>query len=104
MKTLYQSRFFTSFQSDRGRCFYVDFGQKKVKMSFCQLLSLRQKVLNINMESHFNNPHHHGFEIVMLCNKEHLFAFSTLEIIDLRELIKNTLTTLEINSILVSSV
>lgn len=104
MRTLYKSRFFTSFQSDRGRCFYVDFGYKKVKMSFCQLLALRQKVLNIDIESHFENPQHHGFEILMLCNKEHLFVFSTLEIISLRDLIKNTFTILEINSSLVSPV
>ena len=104
MKTLYKSRFFTSFQNDGNRCFYVDFGQKKVMLTFCQLLALRQRVLNIDLESHFKDPHHHGFEILMLCNKEHLFIFSTLEIIDLKDLIINTFTTLEINSILVSPV
>lgn len=66
------------------------------------MLSLRQRVLSIDIESHFNEPSHPGFEIVMLCNKEHLFVFSTLEILDLRELIKNTFTTLEINSIIAS--
>lgn len=101
MKTLDQSRFFKSYQCDRDRCFYIDFNHKTVKMSFCQLLSLRQKLINVDLETHFNGRNLHGMEILMLCNNEHLFIFNTLEILDLKELIKKTFTTLEINSMIV---
>ncbi|MFN4762314.1 hypothetical protein ACKGJN_04250 [Gillisia sp. Q332] len=70
-------------------------------MSFCQLLSLRQKLINIDLETHFNDRNLHGMEVLMLCNKEHLFIFNTLEILDLKELLNNTFTTLEINSMIV---
>ncbi len=69
-------------------------------MSFCQLLSLRQKLINIDLETHFNGENLHGMEILMLCNKEHLFIFNTLEILDLKKLLKNTFTALEINSMI----
>ncbi len=101
MRLLDQSRFFKSYQSDGSRCFYVDFNHKTVKMSFCQLLSLRQKLINIDLETHFNGRNLHGMEILMLCNKEHLFIFNTLEILDLKELLNKTFTTLEINSMIV---
>lgn len=69
-------------------------------MSFCQLLSLRQKLINIDLETHFNGQNLHGMEILLLCNKEHLFIFNTLEILDLKELLSKTFTSLEINSLI----
>ncbi len=59
-------------------------------MSLCQLLSLRQKVLSISIESHFDSDlNKHGFEVLLLCNKEHLFILNTLEILDLKKLVDN---------------
>ncbi|CAM4066834.1 hypothetical protein [Gillisia limnaea] len=100
MRILDQSRFFSSYQCDGSRCFYIDFNHKTVKMSFCQLLSFRQKLLNIDLDSHFNGENSQGIEILMLCNKEHLFIFNTLEILDLKKLLNNTFTALEINSMI----
>jgi len=57
-------------------------------MSLCQLLALRHKVMNIAIEDHFDSDlNAHGFEVLMLCNKEHLFVLNTLEILDLKNLI-----------------
>ncbi|MDT0643441.1 hypothetical protein RM553_11420 [Zunongwangia sp. F363] len=100
MKRLFSSQYFTSYQCDKGRCFYVDFNHKIVKLSFCQLLAFRQQVKNINPESHFNGKNKHGLEILMLCNREHLFILNTMEVLDLQELVHGTFGMLELNSIL----
>ncbi|MEH6680652.1 MAG: hypothetical protein V7724_08905 [Sediminicola sp.] len=90
MTVVHKSKFHTLYQSDRDRCFHIDFGPKIVKLSFCQLLALRQKILSISIEDHYSSDlNKHGFEILMLCNKEHLFLLNTYEILDLRQLISN---------------
>lgn len=98
MKALHQSQFFTSYQSDSGRCFYFDLGQKIIKLSFCQLLALRYRVNKVDLDSHFNGQNPHGLEFISLCNREHLFIFNTLETADLKELIHGTFAMLELNS------
>ena len=100
MTVLYQSQYFAAYQCDAKRCFFIDFGHKQVKLSLCQLLSLRQKVLKIDLESHFDeelNPH--GIEIISLCNREHLFVMDTLQIVDLKQLLKASFGILELNSL-----
>ncbi|MCM4166828.1 hypothetical protein DHD08_03935 [Arenibacter sp. H213] len=99
MSTVCQSKFYTLFQSDVDRCFYIDFGQKVVKLTFCQLLALRQKVNSISIEAHFDaDLNKHGFEILVLCNKEHLFLLNTLEILDLKHLVCHGFARLGISS------
>ncbi len=97
MHLLYQTQFFSSYQCDRQRCFYVDFGHKKVRLDFCQLLSLRHRLNRIRIEAHLEG-NHPGLEILCLCNKAHLFVFNTTEILELMDLIKGTLGILELNS------
>ncbi|MHA7829580.1 MAG: hypothetical protein ACX93O_00670 [Flagellimonas sp.] len=88
MNVIFQSTYYTLYQAADERCFYIDFGQKIVRMSLCQLLALRHKVMNIAIEDHFDSDlNAHGFEVLMLCNKEHLFVLNTLEILDLKNLI-----------------
>ncbi|CAM4296882.1 hypothetical protein ZORO111903_12180 [Zobellia roscoffensis] len=97
MERIYSTQYYTFFQSDKERCFYIDLVQKVVRLSFCQLLALRQKVWSINIENHFDddfNPH--GLEILSLCNKEHLFVLNTLEVLDLKELLTGSLFLLDI--------
>lgn len=84
-----QSTYYTLYQSVEERCFYIDFGPKTVCLSLCQLLSLRHKVLSIPIEPHFDNAlNKHGFEPLLLCNKAHLFLLTTLEILDLKQLVE----------------
>jgi len=91
MSPVYQTKFYTLFQSDTDRCFYIDFGQKIVKLSFCQLLGLRYKINSISIEDHFDSDlNKHGFEILMLCNKDHLFLLNTLEVLDLKQLLSHS--------------
>lgn len=104
MNLLYKSYYFASYQCDRSRCFYIDFGHKEVRFTFCQLLSLRQKVQKIDLDSHFNRElNFHGMEILSLCNREHLFILDTLQVIDLKQLLKATFGMLELNSLVAHS-
>ena len=52
MNVIFKSTYYTLYQAVDQRCFYLDFGQKIVRMSLCQLLSLRHKVMNIDIENH----------------------------------------------------
>ncbi len=100
MNLLYKSYYFASYQCDQSRSFCIDFGHKQVKLSFCQLLAIRQKVQAIDVSSHFDKDlNYSGIEILTLCNREHLFVFDTLQIIDLQRLIRATFGVLEINSL-----
>ena len=100
MNLLYKSSYFSSYQCDQGRCFYIDFGHKQVKLTFCQLLSFRHKILRVDLAAHFDkNQNFAGIEIISLCNREHLFLFDTLQILDLKELIKTSFGVLELNSL-----
>jgi hypothetical protein len=100
MNLLYKSYYFASYQCDQSRSFYIDFGHKQVKLSFCQLLAIRQKVQAIDVSSHFEKDlNYSGIEILTLCNREHLFVFDTLQVIDLQRLLRATFGVLEINSL-----
>lgn len=100
MDLLYKSYYYSSYQCDNKRCFFVDFGEKPVKLSFCQLLALRQKVNSIDLNSHFQSDENfHGIEILTLCNREHIIILNTLEVIDLKQLIKATFGMLELNAL-----
>ena len=99
MNVIVQSTYYTLYQAADERCFYLDFGQKIVRMSLCQLLSLRHKVMSINIESHFDSDvNAQGFEVLMLCNKEHLFILNTLEVLDLKKLVSNSFVSLGLSA------
>jgi len=99
MNVIVQSTYYTLYQAADERCFYLDFGQKIVRMSLCQLLSLRHKVMSINIESHFDSDlNAHGFVVLMLCNKEHLFILNTLEVLDLKKLVSNSFVSLGLSA------
>ena len=99
MNVIVQATYYTLYQAADKRCFYLDFGQKIVRMSLCQLLSLRHKVMSINIESHFDSDlNAHGFEVLMLCNKEHLFILNTLEVLDLKKLVSNSFVSLGLSA------
>ncbi|MDF0715145.1 hypothetical protein PY092_03195 [Muricauda sp. 334s03] len=90
MNVVFKSTYYTLYQSTAERRYYIDFGQKMVRISLCELLSLRHKIMSISIEDHFDSDlNSHGFEVLMLCNKEHLFILNTLEVLDLKTLIDN---------------
>lgn len=104
MRVLHQSKNFTSFQCDKTRAFYLDFGHKTIKLSFCQFLAFRQQVKNIDLDAHFSGKNLHGMEILVLCNRSHIFIFNTIECIALKELVQGSFAMLELNSLLTTPV
>lgn len=104
MKVVFQSKFYTLYQSDKEKCHYLDMNQKTIKLSFCQFLALRTKVRNISIEEHFDSDlNKHGFEVLMLCNKEHLFVLNTVELLDLKSLVEYSLISLDVDHIVTTS-
>lgn len=105
MNLLYTSHFFASYQCDSTRCFRLDFGQQSYRLSFCQLLALRQKVKAIDLDAHFDSSRNsQGIEIITLCNRQHILILDTLEVIDLKDLLKATFGVMELNAIVAPSI
>ena len=95
MNVIAASTYYTLYQSVKERSFHVDFGQKMVRMSLCQLLALRYKVMSIPIENHFDGDmNKHGFEVLLLCNKEHLFLLNTYELLDLKQFVERSFVAL----------
>lgn len=99
MNLLYESTYFRSYQCDTQRCFFLVYGEKVLKLSFCQLLAFRTKVNSIDLDAHFNGSNTHGIEILSLCNREHLLILDTYQVIDLKELLKATFGIFELNTL-----
>lgn len=99
MNLVYESTYFKSYQCDTQRCFFLVYGEKVLKLSCCQLLAFRTKVNNIDLHSHFNGSNAHGIEILSLCNREHLLVLETVQIIDLKEMLKITFGMFELNTL-----
>ncbi|NKI31577.1 hypothetical protein [Croceivirga thetidis] len=90
MFLLESTRYYALREATEERCFYLDFQEKRVRLSFCQLLALRQKLNTIELDSLFydeSNPH--DFKILTVCNHQHLFLVSTAELVDLKQLLQN---------------
>ena len=91
MILLAQSKYYSVRYCEQDRYYHVDLGQKVMKLSFCQLLALRKKANAIDMEALLDSDENpHGMVFLALCNNEHLFVLSILEVLDLRSLVQNT--------------
>lgn len=85
MNTLYQSPYFRFSQCDQKRCFWFETENKKVNLSFCQLLDLRNKVNEIDLLPLFDLAENkNDLKILCFCNREHLLLLDLHQIIDLK--------------------
>ncbi|MBQ4822556.1 hypothetical protein [Aquimarina sp. MMG016] len=101
MELLFTSKYYTSYQSKAHRCFYIDFGHKKVKVSFCQLLSLRYKAKQLSSPEHLEYMLNHcDVTLLTFCDKEHIVVLDTLQVLDFTELIQGTFAMMELNAAL----
>lgn len=100
MEAVFTSKYYTAYQDDRSRKVYIDFGQKTIAFTFCQLLAFRYKLNKLALNEHITGENKHGIEILSLCNKQHILIFNTLEILDARELLVGTFAMFELQSIL----
>ena len=103
MEKLFTSKYYTTYQSKEDRCFYIDFGHKVVKLSFCQLLGLRYKAKQLSaqesLEDMLNN---HNITLLTFCDKKHMILLDVLQVLDFTELIQGTFAMMELNSAVVS--
>lgn len=96
MHLLHQSKYFTIYQCDLKRCFYFEMEHKSVWLSFCQLLVLRQKVNEMDLNAHFEEDgNKSGIEILIFCNREHVVILDTYQLIDLKAFMKSTFAIFE---------
>lgn len=91
MTLLHQSAYFAIYQCERKRCFQFAYSSKRVALTCCQLLALRNRIENMDLEAHFDDQRNpHGLEILTFCNRQHLLLLNTYEVIDLKHLMKAT--------------
>ena|SRR5699024_61255 len=96
MNILHESTYFTMRQCDLKRCFVFETAHKSVKLTFCQLLALRNKVNAINLCAHFNEEEHEcGIEILLFKNREHVLILDTYQVIALKKFMEDTFSILE---------
>lgn len=101
MEQLFTSKYYKSYQSKTERCFYLDLGRKRVKVSFCQLLGLRYKIKQLSTPEHLEYMINHcDVTLLSFCDKEHIILLDTLQVLDFTELIQGTFVMLELNNVL----
>jgi len=99
MELLYASKYYKSYQSTKDRCFYIDFGHKMVKISFCQLLSLRYKAKSLSSSEHMQLMlNHHDITLLTFCDKEHMVMLDVIQVLDFTDLIKGTFAMIELGN------
>jgi len=85
---MHKTKYFTSYHSSNKAEFVIDFGNKKVNFTFCELLLLRKKT-NI-LTSHNSIEHivnNRNVEILTIKNNSHIFVMDIPQLLDLRLLI-----------------
>ncbi|WP_128755177.1 hypothetical protein [Aquimarina sediminis] len=104
MELIFSSKYYTSYQSSTDRCYYIDFGHKTVKISFCQLLSLRYKAKKMSSIEYIEELLTHNDTVLLaLCDNQHLILFDTLMVLDFVDFIKGTFAMIELNDTLLVS-
>src|SRR5699024_3330474 len=101
MKVLHQSKYYTLLQCDLKRCFLFKSVHKSIHLTFCQLLTFRNKVRRINLETHFDlNEYGSGLEILFIKDWEHVLPLDTYQVIDLKEFMESAFFLLENRALL----
>lgn len=87
MDLIYSTRFFGLYQCPLKRCFLFKTPHKQVSLNTCQLLILRKKIAELDVEAHFYaelNPF--GMEILLFNNRQEVLILNTQQLIDLKQL------------------
>lgn len=66
-------------------------------MTFCELLSFRNKVNAIDINTHFySDSNLFGIEIIALCNLKHVLILETEDVFKLKHIIQNIFSVQEL--------
>ncbi len=87
------------FQCDDRDIFLLRFFRQEIELRLCELLAFRRKIRNVNMHDLLSTENA-DMEIVALPNCDRIFAFTIMDILELRELFDGCLTMLELNSVI----
>ncbi len=83
-----KTKYFSADYHSNSAEFVINFGNKKVHFTFCQLLSLRKKVLQITSHnSMVAIVNTRNIEIITVKNNAHIFVMDIPQLLDLRFLI-----------------
>ena len=73
--------------------FHFSYHGKEIEMTFCELLSLRNKINTIDITSHFNaDANTFGIEILSLCNLKHILILNTQDILTIKPFLEQVFT------------
>ncbi len=86
-------------QCDHSEKFDVRLFEQEISLSICALIAFKKKLQDINLADMFESGHA-DIEIIALPNCDRIFAFTILEILELRELLSGAFTMLELNSVI----
>lgn len=89
------------FQSDREKCWYVNFAGRLARFDYRSFMKLRKAIYGIDIEGLLlNSELTPDLEIVFICACDHCYVLTLLEIIDFKRLLEGTFVMLELNRIL----
>ena len=89
------------FQSDKERCWYVDFAGKLARFDYRNLLKLRKAVYNIDIEAVLlDSSKCADVEIIFIYACDHCYVLTISQIIAFKEILEGTFVMLELNHII----
>lgn len=89
------------YQSDRQKCWYIDFAGKLARFNYKNLLKLKKAIYGIDIEALLlNSTIAPDLEIVFICACDDCYVLTLLEIIDFKQLLEGTFVMLELNRII----
>ncbi len=89
------------YQSDRERCWYIDFADKLVRFDYRGLLKLKQSIYRLDIELLLlDSSRSPEIEMVFICACNHCYFLNLSQIIALKELLEGTFAMFELNQII----
>jgi len=89
------------YQSDREKCWYVDFAGKLARFDYRSMMKLRKAVYSIDIEALLlNSEKNADLEIIFICACDHCYVFNIMECIAIKDLLEGAFVMLELNRIL----
>ena len=86
MQVIAVSKYYQLYQDMSTRDFYLEVPGDYFRMEFCQLLSFRHNLNQIDILEHFES-HSSNIEMVSFCDKKQFLLLNTLQILDLQNLL-----------------
>lgn len=88
------------YQSDKLRCYYIDFGGKFARFNCVSLQKIKKAVDQIDIEALLLNTKKADYELVTYNGCEHMYLLNALEILALKDLLQGTFTMFKLNHML----